>query len=190
VTRGVTASWGGLAGRMRLVARDWPWGAGPRRWLSLLADRWRRSLQLRVVTATLVLSAVVVSVLGYALMQRFVTDLYSNKQKAAANVMQAGLNFASQNPQFRDLPGSSAPRLMCNLAKALTSGGSCGQSSATTGPGYGQGGAPYAVMVTLPKDLQGPTPDAPDPATGVYSGGEAVGFYGRPRLPASLVSAV
>ena len=54
-----------------------------RRWMLRLRERWGRSLQLRVVTATFVLSAVVVSVLGYFLMQRVVADLYASKQHSA-----------------------------------------------------------------------------------------------------------
>jgi two-component system sensor histidine kinase MtrB len=148
--------------------------------LRRLGDRWRRSLQLRVITATLVLCAVVVTVLGYFLMQRFVADLYANKQKSAANVAQVGLNSARQLDAFRPQPGDAASGDMYGLAKLLTAGAS---PYAQAGPNYAQSGAPFALVVTLQADLQGPP---------VYSGGNQYGFYAAHgvHLPPDLVDAV
>ncbi len=78
-----------------------------RRWMLRLRERWGRSLQLRVVTATFVLSAVVVSVLGYFLMQRVVADLYASKQHSATNVVQAGMNIARTSATFKGSPSSA-----------------------------------------------------------------------------------
>ena len=151
----------------------------PQRWPRQLGDRWRRSLQLRVITATLVLSAVVVSVLGYFLMQRFVAEVYANKQKSAANVVQAGLTFASQTPIFEKGPSVLSGPAMSKLATQLGPAGATPNGIAR--PAYAQGGNPYALEVTLPTNLQG------RPA---FSGGAVWGFYGKPVLPPELVKAV
>jgi two-component system, OmpR family, sensor histidine kinase MtrB len=161
-----------LPARLRTAPGRWPRRAG---------DRWRRSLQLRVITTTLVLCAVVVSVLGYFLTQRFVTDLYANKEKSAANVVEAGLSIARQSAVLQRPPGSAASGAMPALALQLKLVGT--SPSAEAGANYGQGGAPYALVVTLPEALQGP-------AVGVFSGGAQVGFYRTPRLPQDLVTAV
>jgi two-component system, OmpR family, sensor histidine kinase MtrB len=163
-----------------------------RRSLLVVSDHWRRSLQFRVVTATLVLSAVVVSVLGYFLMQQFTTDLYTNKEKASANVVQAGLIFAGNERVFQQPPGSAAQVAMVNLARQLVPAGTTATASPTASASYGQGGEPYAVEVTLPTPLQGPPQNANSPQDGVYSGGAQVNFSGSglPRLSPALVIAV
>jgi two-component system sensor histidine kinase MtrB len=131
-----------------------------------LGDRWRRSLQLRVVTATLVLSAVVVSVLGYVLMQHLVTELYGDKVQSSVNIVDTGLATASGEAAFNKPPDGSTGTAMNMLA---------GQLSST-------GGTPYALEVTLLPAYQGPP---------VYSAGASVGFYGyRPALPQVLVRKV
>ena len=180
--RGSTERW---LHRLAAVLRT-----NPRRWLPALSDRWRRSLQLRVVTTTLVLSAVVVSVLGYFLMQRFVGDLYTNKQKSAANVFQTGLGLASEQKALQGELGSGSEPAMYNLANALNPSGANSTQGGSASPVY-QGGNPYALVVTLPARLQGPLGSGYEPNTGVYSGGVEVGFYGsRPRLPKHLVDVV
>ena len=139
--------------------------AGWRR-ISRISDRWRRSLQLRVVTATLVLSAVGVSVLGYVLMQHLVTELYNDKVQSSVNIVDNGVATASSEPAFNHQPDSSTANAMNALAGQLRSAG----------------GTPYALEVTLPLANQGPP---------VYSGGQSVGFYGyRPALPQVLVRKV
>jgi two-component system, OmpR family, sensor histidine kinase MtrB len=159
--------------RTRLVGRAlggarWPvWlarsGSGGRLWR--LSDRWRRSLQLRVVTATLVLSAVVVSVLGYVLMQHLVTELYDDKVQTSVNIVDAGLASASGITAFNEPQGSSTAQAMHNLAQQLASNGV----------------TPYALEVTLPTADQGPP---------VFSGGYSIGFFGVPTLPLTLVKRV
>ena len=148
-----------------------------RSWLLRLSDRWRRSLQLRVVTATLVLSAVVVTVLGYFLMQRFVSDLYASKQRSAANVAQAGLNIARSSTNFRGSPIQSTRADLNNLACQLTnlapSPGLC--------PAYNQSGVPFALrLVVWPQRAQ----------SKAFTSGSQVGFDGIPALPNKLVRAV
>ena len=134
--------------------------------LRRISDRWRRSLQLRVVTATLVLSAVVVSVLGYVLMQHLVTELYNDKKQSSVYIVDAGLATAAISTQFTARPNSQSGESMYLLAQQLKS----------------TGVTPYALEVTLPVGYQGPS---------VYSAGAAVGFYGSPpRLPQTLVTKV
>jgi two-component system, OmpR family, sensor histidine kinase MtrB len=182
------ASLGRALGALRITLRR-----GSRRWLRGITDRWRRSLQLRVITATLVLCAVVVSVLGYFLMQRFVADVYANKQKSAANVVQIGLSTAENSQQFPALQRQptddySASQDLDKLALALApAGASPGSPASGTS---GQGESQYAVMVR--PQLQGPTPGqspTSQPA-GVFSGGDSYGFYKIPQIPQNLVSAV
>ncbi len=62
---------------------------GPRRW-------WRRSLQLRVVSTTLVLSMVVVGLLGVALLSRVTTGLLGAKERASLGEATAGLADAQR----------------------------------------------------------------------------------------------
>jgi two-component system, OmpR family, sensor histidine kinase MtrB len=141
-------------------------GTGWRYRVRRLSDRWRRSLQLRVVTATLVLSAVVVGVLGYVLMQHLVTELYDDKLQSSVNIVDAGLATASGEAPFNKPPDPSTAAAMDALANQLRS----------------TGGTPYALEVTLPPVDQGPP---------VYSGGYAVGFWGQPpALPQVLVRRV
>jgi two-component system, OmpR family, sensor histidine kinase MtrB len=143
----------------------WPARSGSRGRLWRLSERWRRSLQLRVVTATLVLSAVVVSVLGYVLMQHLVTELYDDKVQTSVNIVDAGLASASGVTAFNESQGSSTAQAMHNVAEQLASNGV----------------TPYALVVTLPTADQGPP---------VFSGGYEIGFFGVPTLPQALLKRV
>jgi two-component system, OmpR family, sensor histidine kinase MtrB len=147
-----------------------------RRRLLRLSDLWRRSLQLRVVTATFVLSAVVVSVLGYFLMQHFVSDLYASKQQASHNVAQVGLNSARDAPAFQGLPSATSSSDLYALANELTS---------PAAPGLGavgnQSGAPFALALVVRPGRQ---------LSPAFTSGQEVGFYGIPALPAKLVNSV
>jgi len=148
VTETAGTAWVDLAERTRVTATSA--AAAVRRWLPRLRERWGRSLQLRVIMTTLVLSAVVVSVLGYFLMQRFVSDLYASKLRAGQNVAQAGLHIAQTPPyaqDFRGTPGASASSNMKTLAYEL--------ATPSVGPAYSQTGTELAVLVTLNPNLQG-----------------------------------
>ncbi len=110
-----------------------------------LRRRWESSLQLRVVSTTLVVSAVVVSLLGFFLMQQFQTNLL--RHAAALDYAQAtdGLSLAeTQNLVFiAPYSYTSARTVMSDVVNALTAGS---QSS----------GVEYGVAVALPKSLAGP----------------------------------
>jgi two-component system sensor histidine kinase MtrB len=58
--------------------------------------RWRRSIQLRVVATTLLISALVVVVLGVFLMQQITTALLDGKEKAALLQLDEGLGVVQQ----------------------------------------------------------------------------------------------
>jgi len=151
--------------------------AAARRWLLGLSDRWRRSLQVRVVTATLVLSAVVVTVLGYFLMQRFVSDLYASKERSAQNVALYGLNIARSSAAFKGPPSQTTRADLNNLAKQL--------ATSPIAPGVGatsnQSGATFALrLVVRPRWQGGPA----------FTSGSQVGFDGIPPLPDKLVRGV
>ena len=153
--------------RSWLVRPRLPLLTAPRPRLRRISDRWRRSLQLRVIAATLMLSAIVVSVLGYVLMQHLVTELYNDKVQTSVNIVDTGLgSSAASSSEFTARPNQTSRQDMYALAQQLASTGE----------------TPYALEVTLPPAFQGPQ---------VYSAGAAVGFYGSPpRLPVALVSKV
>jgi two-component system, OmpR family, sensor histidine kinase MtrB len=158
----VTAGYRGLLTRPRLALLT----ASQAR-LRRISDRWRRSLQLRVIAATLMLSAIVVSVLGYVLMQHLVTELYNDKVESSVNIVDAGLGSSTANSsEFSQPVNPSTRQDMYQLAQQLASTGE----------------TPYALEITLPQSLQGPP---------VYGAGAAVGFYGLPpHLPKTLISKV
>jgi two-component system, OmpR family, sensor histidine kinase MtrB len=154
--------------------------------LRRLAARWRRSLQLRVIATTLVLCAVVVSVLGYFLIQHFVSNLYASTKKSAANVAQVGVAFArEQTAAFGPQPSGKSSAAMYNLATELIPGGA---PQAPTGSNYAAGGNQFALVVTLPRAYQGA--DSFLTTGGVFSGGDMYGFHGLPDLPIGLTTAV
>ena len=112
--KGAAATAAGIqAGYRSWVARPRPaLLSGAQTRLRQFTDRWRRSLQLRVTTATLVLCAIVVSVLGYFLMQQLVANLYSNEVRSSENIADQGLAIARFDGLFAALEparGSGPP---------------------------------------------------------------------------------
>lgn len=76
-------------------------------------SRWRRSLQLRIVTITLLFSAVVVALLGFFLMQQIASGLLSAKVKAALTEQSAGLTTAQNelhDPTYLDRVATTLAR--------------------------------------------------------------------------------
>jgi hypothetical protein len=65
-----------------------------RRAVSLARIRWHRSLQLRVVSTTLVLSALVIAVLGFFLVQAIEEGLLSGVEQSATVQVSAGRSSA------------------------------------------------------------------------------------------------
>jgi two-component system sensor histidine kinase MtrB len=82
----------------------------------VLRARWLRSLQLRVVSTTLVMSAVVVTVLGFFLMQQITSDQLKAKEAQAGQVAQSGWYLAQNTQGVDSRPnGSEAERLMSSI---------------------------------------------------------------------------
>ncbi len=73
-----------------------------------LRRRWRRSLQLRVVTTTLALSTLVIAVLGFFLTQQISDGLLLNKEKSATAQVSQGLTVAESNANLTRAPTSAA----------------------------------------------------------------------------------
>ncbi|HEY2079338.1 MAG TPA: MtrAB system histidine kinase MtrB [Streptosporangiaceae bacterium] len=137
-----------------------------RRWLRHVSDRYRHSLQFRVVSATLIMSAVVVSVLGYILMTHLVAGIYTNMKQTSVSIADGGLTTAGSQTAFSQAPDAGTAAAMFSLVQDLA------PADRTQ----------YAVEVT-------PVPGHGGPP--VYSGGDSVGFFGQlPKLPAALTNAV
>jgi len=65
-----------------------------RRLVAQMRSRWHRSLQLRVVATTLLLSAIVIAVLGYFLAQAVANGLLANAGRSASGQLNAGVGAA------------------------------------------------------------------------------------------------
>ncbi|MQA84981.1 MAG: HAMP domain-containing protein [Streptosporangiales bacterium] len=82
--------------------------------------QWRRSLQLRVVTTTFLVSATVVALLGFFLMQQVANGLLRAKENAALTEAEAGLTVA-QNQYQMSGGDSGDPRERSALLDQLAS---------------------------------------------------------------------
>ncbi|MBO0804126.1 MAG: HAMP domain-containing histidine kinase [Nocardiopsaceae bacterium] len=110
--------------------------------IAKVRQRWRRSLQLRVVATTLVISAIVIAVLGFFLTYQIADGLLLNAENTAKNQALAGLNRARSLPGLTASPsGTAAERFMFNAVNTLQPTG----SSATS----------YYVVIGLNRDVQG-----------------------------------
>jgi two-component system, OmpR family, sensor histidine kinase MtrB len=133
----------------------------------VLRARWLRSLQLRVITTTLIISAVAVTLLGFFLMQQITSDQLQAKELQAANVVENGLITAESQPGVDSSPDANGPAtqdLMGTIAGNL-------QPAPDTE-------SPYAVEIQLAAGYSGPP---------VYRGGENAGIG---QIPDRLVSKV
>ena len=112
--------------------------AGVRRWLFVgrrwqrhivaqLRSRWHRSLQFRVVSTTLVLSAAVIAVLGFFLVQQIVEGLLNSAESSARVQVQNGAGFALGLHVLQPTDAGGA----LNTAEHIT--GALQQSSGSTG---------------------------------------------------------
>ncbi|HMD22739.1 MAG TPA: MtrAB system histidine kinase MtrB [Streptosporangiaceae bacterium] len=97
------------------IGRRWQ-----RRIVAQLRSRWHRSLQLRVVSTTLVLSALVIAVLGFFLVQSIAAGLLTSAENSARNQVENGAGFASDQNNLHVLePQSQFDSLI--TAETLTS---------------------------------------------------------------------
>ena len=83
--------------------------------------RWHRSLQLRVVGTTLVISATVIAVLGFFLTEQIDQGLVLNAESSARTQVLAGLNTARAQTGLTTEPanGAAAGQFMTSLGNVL-----------------------------------------------------------------------
>jgi two-component system, OmpR family, sensor histidine kinase MtrB len=148
-----------------------------RRWgrqlVTRVRDGWRRSLQLRVITATFVVSCLVVAALGFVLMQQIAQNIIASKERSAANVTSVGRTLAQSSPGVQGLPGAGASQIMSGIVHKL-------QDTSSSS------GTQYAILVVIPAQYQGQYQGA-----NVFTGGASVGFSdGVPSPPAALAARV
>ncbi len=114
-----------------------------RRGVSLARIRWHRSLQLRVVSTTLMLSVLVIAVLGFFLVQAIAAGLLSSMEKSATIQVSAARSSALGLPvNVLTLPSSqngtlNAVTVAENIARALVQ------------PGAGTGSNPVSYLVSV-----------------------------------------
>jgi two-component system sensor histidine kinase MtrB len=106
-------------------------GAGTARLVRHLQSRWRSSLQLRVVSTTLVVSALVVSLLGFFLMQQVASNLLHSAETQAFTQGREGLVFAQFDPAAGKAPGPGSQDAMARILERLL------PTPQTSGPDYG-----------------------------------------------------
>ncbi len=115
------------------------------RWEHLVAakvrHRWHRSLQLRVVGTTLVISATMIAVLGFFLTEQIAGGLLLNAETSARTQALTGLSIAQSQPGLTPPPA--------NGQVAMQVMGSIGQHLQPT-----SGTASYSVAVGLNADLR------------------------------------
>ncbi len=128
-------------------------GTATVRMVRRLQTRWRSSLQLRVVSTTLVVSALVVSLLGFFLMQQIASNLLQRAKVQAYTQAFGGTEFAQSEPAANRAPGPASPYLIDRIVSSLKASGQF------TGADYGvavtvqtaqlQPGSPAAGQNTL-----------------------------------------
>jgi two-component system, OmpR family, sensor histidine kinase MtrB len=119
----------------RLPVRLKRWLRAGRRWqrgaVAQVKTRWHRSLQLRVVSTTLVLSGLVIAVLGFFLVLSVAAGLLSNAETAADAQVRNGLKSAlGQSANVLAQPASGDASVAKTTARALQA------SSGNTGSYY------------------------------------------------------
>ena len=137
--------------------------------IAMIRHRWRRSLQLRVVGTTLVISAAVVAVLGFFLTEQIAGGLLHNAETSARTQVVTGLNTAQSQSGLNAPPGNGqiANQAMMSIDRSL-------QPSAGSA-------ANYSVAVGLSEALRNKAG---------FSLWAVTGFDAVHTLPASLVASV
>ena len=87
----------------------------------LVVRRWHRSLQLRVIGTTLVVSVAVVAILGIFLIQQIANGLVAHQRTQALSQTSAGVQYAQTASQLPGQNGNSSLALF-GLADALQAG--------------------------------------------------------------------
>jgi len=126
------------AKRWLRVGRRWQRSA-----VAQLRLRWHRSLQLRVVSTTLVLSVLVIAVLGFFLIQSVAAGLLSNAENSADALVRNGRTSAIGQSSVNVLNPASPTDTGTIVDVATTTARALQQPSGTTGS--------YLVFIQLTK---------------------------------------
>jgi len=135
-----------VPGLLRRRARDRPlasaW-AGTVSMARRLQLRWRSSLQLRVVSTTLVVSVIVVSLLGFFLMQQIASNLLHSATVQAYTQASDGTVFAESDPATSRPAGLATKDLLDKIVTSLqTSGQNPGADFGVAMTAQGTSGSP------------------------------------------------
>ena len=122
----------------RLPVRAKRWLRVGRRWqrsaVAQIKLRWHRSLQLRVVSTTLVLSVLVIAVLGFFLIQSVAAGLLSNAENSADALVRNGRTSAIGQSSVNVLAPAASPADTGTIVDvATTTARALQQPSGTTG---------------------------------------------------------
>jgi two-component system sensor histidine kinase MtrB len=123
-----------------------------------LRRRWHRSLQLRVVATTLVISVLVVAALGFVLVQQIAGGLLANERTAALTQTAEGLAIAQARPDMLGPRGGGAAALN-SLASVLQAGSGPGNRydvvilQQHASPGLGGVVGNQALAPSIPRKL-------------------------------------
>jgi two-component system, OmpR family, sensor histidine kinase MtrB len=131
----------------------------------VLRARWLRSLQLRVVTTTLIISAVVVTVLGFFLMQQITSYQLRAKEGQATNLVDNGLISAETAAGVKLRPSAESKELMTSIVDQLRGNGA---------------ESDYGVAIIVNSGYSGPP---------VFGGGETAGIAPT-QIPPQLTARV
>lgn len=138
-----------LPGGLRLVRRQVRSAAG------LASRRWRRSLQLRVVGTTLVVSVAVVAVLGIFLIQQITAGLLEHERTLALAQTSAGLEFAQTDANLQGPnPVTALPLLASRLQLGSGPGITYYVVIHSTSPGVTWVTADRGLAPSIPPQLQ------------------------------------
>jgi two-component system sensor histidine kinase MtrB len=133
--------------------------------IAKIRHRWHRSLQLRVVGTTLVISATVIAVLGFFLTEQIAGGLLLNAEASARAQVMTGLSTAQSQPGLNNPlgngQGQTAMQVMGSIARRLqpTSGTAnysvaVGLNAGLTGkPGFPLWAHGFDADATLPPNL-------------------------------------
>jgi two-component system sensor histidine kinase MtrB len=161
--------------QFRFRWRPWPavrpgsWASWGRAATGTLRERWHRSLQLRVVGTTLAVSALVVAVLGFFLMQQIASGLLANTEKQANAQITEGMQQAlRQQTGLATPPGNTdqAESVMWTVAHDLQAGSGPGSDynvvilasqnrirAQLYSRGWTEGSALNSISATLSQDV-------------------------------------
>jgi two-component system sensor histidine kinase MtrB len=138
---------GDIPGLLRRRVPDHPLARARAGTVSLakrLQWRWRSSLQLRVVSTTLVVSAIVVSLLGFFLMQQIASNLLRSATAQAYTQASDGTVFAESDAATSRPPGPQTHPLLDKIVSSLQASGQ-------------NPGADFGVAMTAHGTLTSPT---------------------------------